>query len=163
MRGNTVGVGHVGEMSNRTWCAWDSTVRDDGGRTGIKQDPGVVGGYGYAEHQSSGEQGRNRLGVSDGAWSEHGAGVAFRQDPGGADRMRGDTVGVGDVGEVQGRTRGAGHASGCDDGRGAERERQSGIVVRPRVDEHHAQEQPRWDRIDIGDVAWSGIEAGVVH
>ena len=99
-----MGVGDVGEMSNRTWRSWDSTVGDDGGRTGIKHDPGVVGGYGYAEHQSSGEQGRNRLGVSDGAWSEHGAGVVYRQDPGGADRMRGDTVGVGDIGEVSGST-----------------------------------------------------------
>jgi len=37
------------------------------------------------------------------------------------------------------------------------------MVIRPRVDKHLAQGQPRWDRIDIGDVAWSGIENGVVH
>ena len=117
MRVYAVGIGDVGEMSNRTWRSWDSTGGDDGGRTGIKHDPGVVGGYGYAEHHSSGEQGRDRLGVSDGAWSEHGAGVVYRQDPGGADRMRGDTVGVGDVGEVQGRTRGWRYAAGSGDGR----------------------------------------------
>ena len=77
--------------------------------------------------------------------------------------MRGDTVGVGDVGEVQGRTRGAGHAASGDDGRGAERERQSGIVIRPRVDEHHPSGQQSWDGIDIDDGAWSEHGAGVVH
>ena len=77
MRVDTVGVGDIGEVSNRTWRAWDSTVGDLGWRTGIKQDPGVVGGYGCAEHHSSGEQGRHGLGVSDGAWGEHGAGVLY--------------------------------------------------------------------------------------
>ena len=113
----------------------------------------MVGGYVYAEHHSSGEQGRHGLGVSDGAWGEHGAGVLYQQRSRGQIKLRGDRVAVGDVGEVQGRTRGAGHASGCDDGRGAERERQSGIVIRPRVDEHHAQGQRCWDGIDIGDGA----------
>ena len=118
MRVDTVAVGDVGEMSNRTWRSWDSTGGDDGGRTGIKHDPGVVGGYGFAEHQSSGEQGRHGLGVSDGAWSEHGAGVLYKQGGRGQIKLRGDRVAVGDIGEVQGRTRGAGHAAGGDDGRG---------------------------------------------
>jgi hypothetical protein len=163
MRVDTVGVGDVGEMSNKTWRAWDSTGGDDGGRAGIKHDPGVVGGYGSAEHHSSGEQGRHGLGVSDGAWGEHGAGVVYKQGDRGQIKLRGDTVGVGDVGEVQGRTRGARDAFGGDDGRGAGRERESGMVIRPGVNEHHAQVQPGWDGISVSDSTWSEHGAGGVH
>jgi len=158
-----VAVGDVGEMSNRTWRSWDSTGGDDGGRTGIKHDPGVVGGYGYAEHHSSGEQGRHGLGVSDGAWSEHGAGVIYKQGERGQIKLRGDRVAVGDIGEVQGRTRGAGHAAGGDDGRRAGRERESGMVIRPRVHKHHEKAQPCWYGIGIDDGAWGEHGAGGEH
>jgi hypothetical protein len=70
---------------------------------------------------------------------------------------------VGDVGEMHGRTRSSKHAAGDDDGRGAERERECGMVIRPRVDEHHAKGQPCWDGIEIGDGAWGEHGAGVVH
>ena len=70
---------------------------------------------------------------------------------------------VGDVGEVHDRARGERHASPCDDARGAGRERESGMVIRRRVDEHHAHEKPCWDGIDIGDGAWGEHGAGVVH
>jgi hypothetical protein len=163
MRVDTVGVGDVGEMSNKTWRAWDSTGGDDGGRAGIKHDPGVVGGYGSAEHHSSGEQGRHGLGVSDGAWGEHGAGVVYRQDPGGSDRMRGDTVGVGDISEVQGRTRGWWYASGGDDGRADGRERESGMVSGCLRANSDSPKEPIWDGIDICDGAWGEHGAGVVH
>ena len=77
--------------------------------------------------------------------------------------MRGDTVAVGDVGQVHDRARGSRHASPCDDGRGAGGERESGMVIRPRVDEHHSSGQPCWDGIDIGDGARSEHGACVVH
>ena len=115
------------------------------------------------EHHAQGQRCWDGIDIGDGAWGEHGAGVVHGSGETWANRMRGYTMGVGDIGEVHCRARGSGHAAGGDDCRGAGRERESGIVIRSRVDEHHAQEQPRWDRIDIGDVAWSGIEAGVVH
>ena len=77
--------------------------------------------------------------------------------------MRGDRVGVGDVDEVHGGARGWRHASGGDDGRGAGRERESGMVYRGTRPEHDARGQPSWDGIDIGDGAWSEHGAGDVH
>ena len=62
-------------------------------------------------------------------------------------------MGVGDVDEVHGGARGSRHASGGDDGRGAGRERESGMVDRGTWPEHHAKGQPSWDEIDIGDGA----------
>ena len=43
--------------------------------------------------------------------------------------MRGDGVGVGDVGAVPDWVRGRGHAAGGDDGGGARRERERGVAV----------------------------------
>ena len=42
--------------------------------------------------------------------------------------MRGDGVGVGDIGEVHGVGRGSGDTAGGDDGRGAGRERDPSVV-----------------------------------
>jgi hypothetical protein len=42
--------------------------------------------------------------------------------------MRGDGVGVGDIGEVPGDARRAGHAAADDDGGGAGRQRDAGVV-----------------------------------
>ena len=42
--------------------------------------------------------------------------------------MRGDGVGVGDVGEVHGGARGSGHTAGGDDGGGSGGQRESGMV-----------------------------------
>jgi hypothetical protein len=61
--------------------------------------------------------------------------------------MRVDGVGVGDIGEVHGGTRSSRHASGGDDGRGSERELESGMVHRRGRPEHHATWQPGWHRI----------------
>jgi hypothetical protein len=116
-----------------------------------------------AKSGSSKEPRWDGIDIDDGAWGEHGAGVVHWPGETGTNRMRGDTVAVGDVGQVHGRTRGSKLASPCDDGRGAGRERESGMVIRPRVDEHHAHGQPCWDGIDIGDGAWDEHGAGVVH
>ena len=65
---------------------------------------------------------QNRAGTGSASVTVHGASmglVTYTGERGGADGMRGDGVGVGDVGEVPGGARGSGHASGGDDGRGA--------------------------------------------
>ena len=79
---------------------------------------------------SARKRSRDGIDIGDGAWSQHGAGVVHGTGEGGSDRMRGDRVGVGDVDEVHGGARGSRHASGGDDGRGAGRERESGMVDR---------------------------------
>ena len=115
------------------------------------------------KHLAQGKSGWDRIDIGDGAWGKHGAGGIHWVDETGIFEMRGDTVAVGDVGQVHDRARGSRHASPCDDGRGAGRERESGMVIRPRVDEHRAHGQPCWDGIDIDDGAWGEHGAGVVH
>ena len=116
-----------------------------------------------AKSGSSKEPRWDGIDIDDGAWGEHGTCVVHWPGETGTNRMRGDTVAVGDVGQVHGRTRGSRHAAPCDDGRGAGGERESVMVIRPRVDEHRAHGQPCWDGIDIGDGAWGEHGAGVVH
>jgi hypothetical protein len=81
----------------------------------------VVGGRGGIERDGSTEPSGDRVGVGDGARGEHGACDVHGTGSGGAHGLRGDGVGVGDIGEVRGDTRGAGDAAGDDDGGAATR------------------------------------------
>ena len=69
---------------------------------GRERDAGVVGGRGGLERDASSELSGDRVGVGDGARGEHGACDAHVTDSGGAHGVRGDGVGVGDIGEVPG-------------------------------------------------------------
>ena len=66
--------------------------------------------------------------------------------------MRGDGVGVGDVGEVHGGARGSGDAAGGDDGRGAGRQRDAGMVV-DVGSMSVTRSQPGGDGVGVGDGA----------
>jgi hypothetical protein len=70
---------------------------------------------------------------------------------GGADELRGDGMGVGDISDVRGDACGLGHTRGGDDGRGAGRERDTGMVGR-----HGSAEQDAWAES-------SGDRVGVSH
>jgi hypothetical protein len=69
------------------------------------------------EHLAQGQPCWYGIDIGDGAWGDHGAGVVHRSGETGTFEMRGDTVGVGDVGEVHGWAWGSGNAAGGDDGR----------------------------------------------
>ena len=163
MRGDRVGVGDVDEVHGGARGSRHASGGDDGRGAGRERESGMVDRGTWPEHHDSIERSWDGIDIGDGAWSQHGAGVVHGTGEGGSDRMRGDRVGVGDVDEVHGGARGSRHASGGDDGRGAGRERESGMVDRGTWPEHHAKGQPSWDGIDIGDGAWSQHGAGVVH
>ena len=57
----------------------------------------------------------------------------------GADGLRDDGMGVGDIGEVRGDAWGSGHTKGAQDSRGGGRVRETGIVGR-----HGGAEQDVW-------------------
>jgi hypothetical protein len=128
MRGDGVGVGDIGEVPGDARSAGDTAGDDDGGGAGRERDAGVVGGRGGLERDASTEPSGDRVGVGDGARGEHGACDGHGAGSGGAHGMRGDGVGVGDIGEVPGDARGAGDTAGDDDGGGAGRERDAGVV-----------------------------------
>ena len=165
MRGDALAVGDVGQVHDRTRGSRISFGDDDwvSGIQGRERESGMVIRPRVDEHHAQGQPCWDGIDIGDGAWGEHGAGVKHLSCETGADRMRGDTVAVGDVGQVHDRARGSRHASPCDDGRGAGGECESGMVIRPRVDEHRAHGQPCWDGIDIGDGEWGEHRAYLVH
>jgi hypothetical protein len=67
--------------------------------------------------------------------------------------MRGDSVGVGDIGAVQGGTWGSGDTTGGDDGRGAEREQDGSVLSGPWLYEHYISKEPSGVGIGISNSA----------
>ena len=118
MRGDGVGVGDVGEVPGGAWSSGDSAGGDDGRGAGREHDARVLGGRGRIERDAA----SNRAGTGSASVTVHGASWGWwrtRAGSGGADGMRGDGVGVGDVGEVPGGAWSSGDSAGDDDGRGA--------------------------------------------
>ena len=68
--------------------------------------------------------------------------------------MRGDGVGVGDIGEVHGDARGAGDTAAGDDRGGAGRERDTGVVGGWGRVERDASGEPGGVRVGVDDGAW---------
>ena len=163
MRGDGVGVGDVGEVPSFTWGARHQTGDDDGGDAGRERDARVVGGHRRAERDEAAEPGGDGVELGDGARGGHGAGGVHGAGPRRSDRMRGDGLGVGDVGEVPGGTRGSGDTSGGDDGRGAGRERDAGVVGGCGYDERDAEGEPSRVRVGVDNGARGEHGAGGVH
>ena len=77
----------------------------------------MVDGRVRAERGARDQQGNKWWGLSDGAGDEDGDSGVHGAGSGGAHGMRGDGVGVGDIGDVQGGARGAGDKAGSGDSR----------------------------------------------
>jgi hypothetical protein len=116
LRGDGVGVGDICSLFVDARSAGDAAVDGDGGGAGRHRDAGVVSGPGGVVFDKSRERSGDRVGVGDGARGEHGACDVHGTGSGGAHGLRGDGVGVGDIGEVPGDARSAGDAAGDDDG-----------------------------------------------
>ena len=163
MRRDGVGVGDIGEVHGVGRGSGDTAGGDDGGGAGRERDAGVVGGRGGIERDASTEPSGDRVGVGDGARGEHGACDVHGTGSGGAHGMRGDGVGVGDVGEVQGVVWGEGDTEGGDDGRGAGRELDGGLDSRRASCEPDDERQPCLHRVIVIDGAWGRDGACDVH
>jgi hypothetical protein len=163
LRGNGVGVGDIGEVPGHARREGDTTGDDDGGGAGRQRDAGVVGGRGGLEHDGPTEPSGDRVGVGDGARGEHGACDVHGTGSGGAHGLRGDGVGVGDIGALPGHAGSAGHAAGDDDGGGAGRQRDAGVVGGRRGLERDGSTEPSGDRVGVGDGARGEHGAGDVH
>ena len=106
-----MGVGDIGAVQGGAWDSGDAACGDDG-RGAIRQRlGGILDGHWQDQSDEGIQQGGDRLGFSDSArfwfWrcGFHGDGAVME------DGMRGDRVGVGDIGAVQGGARGSGDAS----------------------------------------------------
>jgi hypothetical protein len=163
VRGDRVGVGDIDEVSDGAGASGDTSGGDDGRGAGQQRDARLVSGCGRAEHGTQEQPCRDRIGVSDGAWIKHGAGIVHGAGAGGADGVRGDRVGVGDIDEVSDGAGASGDTSGGDDGRGAGQQRDARLVSGCGRAQHGTQEQPCRDRIGVSDGAWIKHGAGIVH
>ena len=129
MRGDGVGVGDIGEVQGGAGGAGVEAGSGDSRSAIGERDTVVVDGRGGAERGAGDQHSDKWRSVSDGAGDEdwdsgvHGAGS------GGAHGMRGDGVGVGDIGAVQGGAGGAGVEAGCGDSSRAVGERDTGKMA----------------------------------
>jgi hypothetical protein len=121
LRGDGMGVGDISEMSFDAWGFGNTTIRFFRWSAGRERDTGVVGRHGGSELDACSKPSGDRVGVIYDAWIEHGVCGAHMDDSGGADGLRGDGMGVGDISEVSSVTSPFGLTSGGDDGRDAGR------------------------------------------
>jgi len=128
MQGDRVGGGDISEVSSDAWSSGDTASCDDGRAAGREHDTGVVIRLGVNERDARAERCRDRADVSDDTRGKYGARDIHRADTGGAHGMRGDRVGVGDIGEVPGDAWSSGDTASCDDSRGAGREHDTGVL-----------------------------------
>ena len=110
-----MGVGDVDEVHGGARRTGYSTCGDDGRRARGECNTGLVDGCCGTELDWSEQSSGHGIGISDYARIEHGAGDIYWSCTTGADRIRGDRVGVGDVSEMPGRARISGHSAGGDD------------------------------------------------
>jgi hypothetical protein len=123
-----VGVGDFGAVPGGAWVSGHSS--DDGDRRGAERehDGGLVLGRDRDERDGTGQCSRDGVSVGDGTRGRAGAAGAYRSCEDRRDGMRGDGVGVGDVGALPDIFRGEGVAAGGDDGGRAVRERQRHVL-----------------------------------
>ena len=95
-----MGVSDVGAVQGGLWGSGDASCGDDG-RDAIRQRySGILDGHWEGECDEGIQQGGDRVGMGDGSWFEpwaccnHGDGAVR------ADGMRGDRVGISDIGAV---------------------------------------------------------------
>jgi hypothetical protein len=151
MHGDGVGVGDVGAMPDILWVEGDPAGGDDGGRSRRKLDASDVVWCVGLERIIPIECCRDRVLLCDGAWGRVGTCGADGDDEGRTDGVRGDGVGVGDVGAVPGGAWVSGHSSDDGDVRGAEREHDGGLVRGRDRDERDGTGQCSRDGVSVGD------------
>jgi hypothetical protein len=149
LRGDGMGIGDISDVRGDAWGSGHTRGGDDGRGAGRERDTGMVGRHGGAEEDAWAEPSGDRVGVSHGRRIKHGARELHRKGSGGTDGLRGDCMGVGDISEVFGDAWGSGHTWGGDDGRGARRERDTGMVGRLVGAEHDAWAEPSGDRVGV--------------
>ena len=158
MRSNRLGVGDVGEVSCGSRVEGYSSGSDDCWGAGRECDTGLECQQWMDQCDPSWKPSWIRLDISHGAWGELWPCYIHRADSGGAHGMRGIGLGVGDVGEMPGGAWSTGYQTSGDDGRGAGRERDTGMVSRRGSSECGAAGKPCRNRVDLADPSW--IEHG---
>ena len=147
MRGDGMGVGHLGEVSCRARGSRDPAGGDDGGehcgqsKSGMVRRPSIlqprpkrklhVSNAWFNETRSHFQQSCGYGGIVDhGAWRKHGWHVVYHHGAGSAYELRVNGMGVGHIAALSCRTWGAWHTSGDVDLGAAFGEPERGVVGR---------------------------------
>ena len=117
VRGNKLGFGHVGEMSNSRSFTRVTHGGDDGGVYCWKRDRSRFSGLGRGEHLYEEQRGWHGVKQHYGARSRIRACRIQHPGPTRVDRMRNNRMGIRDVSQVPCVGRDAGHSARDDDGR----------------------------------------------
>ena len=159
MRRDGLGVRDVGELFGSAWISGHASDVSDGRGYERKHDEGIVIGHIGHEHDAGGQWRGDGVSDGDGTWDGSGACGDHSDGARRADGMRGDGVGVGDVGVVHdGSARTARNSRYCGDGRRTGREHDGGVLDRRGEHELSISQQCGGDRLGVGDGAW--IRAG---
>jgi hypothetical protein len=165
LRSKRMDIVHIACMQAHTCHHWKHIACLHYNRRQSKRDitAGIIR-RGHTVTPCPGQRSRNRIGVCDGAWIRAGAGWADGDGTRRADGMRGDGVGLRDVGAMHdGRTWVARHRCYCDDCRGAGREHDGGVLDGRGQLELGITEQQCRDWISVSDGAWIRAGAGGIH
>ena len=159
MQGDGVGIRDVSALFGKSGDARQSRRCSDGRRASRKYFSIVFHRYEFNQLRRRLQQTIHRFNIGNGAWIWAGTGSADDDGTRRADRMRGDGVGVGDVGAMHdGRAGDARHRRCCNDGRGARWEHDGGVLDGRREHERGISQQCSRNRLVIRDGAW--IRAG---
>jgi hypothetical protein len=154
MRGDGVGVGDVDAVLGILGNKGDAAGGDDSGRAVRERQRHVLGGCWRHERDRAIQQRRNWVSVGDGTRGRAGACFVYSVGTNGGDGMRGDGVGVGDVGAVPGVFWGERDAAVGDDGGRAVRQRQRHALGGCWRHERDRTVQRCGDGVSVGDGAW---------
>jgi hypothetical protein len=163
MRGHAVGVGDIGEVPGDARNAGDTAGGDDGGCARRERDAGVVDRHGRTEQDAAIEPRWYGIGVDHDTRIEHGRRSVYSSGERRAHGMRGDGVGVGDVGAVSCGARGRRDTAGGHNDRLAGREHDAGVVGGQTRSEQDAASEPSWHWIGVDDGARGEHGGGGVY
>jgi hypothetical protein len=163
MRGDGVGVGDVGAVPGVFLGEGNAAGGDDGGRAVRERQRHVLGGCGRHERDSTIQRCGDGVSVGDGTRGRAGACFLYSGGADGGDGMRGDGLGVGDVGAVPDILGGEGDAAGGDVGGRADREQQRHVLGGCGRHERDRAIQRCGDGVSVGDGAWVWTGACFVY
>ena len=162
-----MGVGHVGEVSNRARSSRDAAAGDDGREHEGKPKSGMVHGQNGTERDPQRKScGYGGL-IDYGARRKLGRHDSYCKGAGRTDGLPINGMEIGNGSAVSCGSRGAWYTSSDDDLRATCGEPEPGMVGRCWVVletfQHLAGSQPTWDRVHVADSAWGEHGTGLLY
>jgi len=158
-----MGVGHICAMPDWAWSERDPTCGCDSRRAGREPEPGLVSGPTGTERDAAEQHAGDGIHVADNAWGKHGSRLVYGTDAARTDRMRGNGMGIRNVGAMPHESQQQGNSTAGNDSRSTIGERESCVVGGRDGHEHDATGQRGLDGILVSDGARVGLGHHGIH